>query len=274
MPQRVTCNDCGCTLYQGPDLKPPDEIISWYKNGCCPDCGKKINWKPINTIVKPAEGELETICPPDVKRETREVEYKHTVERRQGKYRFSYDIQATILVALEKGIPLKKVFNPKGRYFSPKYRKILDNLVSMGYVEKDANKVSKTGDFILHAYKTLKSISKGEDVEYTILGEDVKELAFNLSKNIKHRCKYDTYFAILNEAKEPKNKNCLMKNARINTSFMNRFLPELIEAGLIQDIGENNFKTTERGQFFINQYLYFILFEKGGTNEDKWEILD
>ena len=27
MPQRVACQGCGHVLYEGPDLRPPDEIL-------------------------------------------------------------------------------------------------------------------------------------------------------------------------------------------------------------------------------------------------------
>ncbi len=54
MPQTVTCNQCGYLLYEGSELKPPDEIISKH-NGKCPKCGKKLALVPINVEVKPVK---------------------------------------------------------------------------------------------------------------------------------------------------------------------------------------------------------------------------
>ncbi|MEM3609201.1 MAG: hypothetical protein QXM65_08130 [Candidatus Bathyarchaeia archaeon] len=52
MPQRVICQGCGQVLYEGVDLKPPDEILNQY-NGKCPKCGKKLSLIPIDVDVKP-----------------------------------------------------------------------------------------------------------------------------------------------------------------------------------------------------------------------------
>jgi NAD-dependent SIR2 family protein deacetylase len=52
MPQRVACQGCGHTLYEGPDLRPPDEILHEHE-GKCPKCGKKLSLVPINVDVKP-----------------------------------------------------------------------------------------------------------------------------------------------------------------------------------------------------------------------------
>jgi DNA-directed RNA polymerase subunit RPC12/RpoP len=54
MPQRVICEKCGAVLYDGIELKPPDEIIQNY-DGKCPTCGKKLSFVPKNVEVKPAE---------------------------------------------------------------------------------------------------------------------------------------------------------------------------------------------------------------------------
>ncbi|MEM0313556.1 MAG: hypothetical protein QW056_00465 [Candidatus Bathyarchaeia archaeon] len=54
MPQRVTCNQCGHLLYEGVDLKPPDEIISKY-DGKCPKCGRKLALIPVNVDIKPCK---------------------------------------------------------------------------------------------------------------------------------------------------------------------------------------------------------------------------
>jgi ribosomal protein S27AE len=52
MPQRVVCQQCGYVLHEGPELKPPDEILHQH-NGKCPRCGKKLSLIPINVEVKP-----------------------------------------------------------------------------------------------------------------------------------------------------------------------------------------------------------------------------
>ena len=53
MPQRVACDSCGEVLYNGKDLKPPDEIILSH-DGKCPKCSKKLSFTPINVEVRPA----------------------------------------------------------------------------------------------------------------------------------------------------------------------------------------------------------------------------
>ena len=52
MPQKVVCHECGFILYEGSDLKPPDEIIQTC-DGKCPKCGKKLSFVPRNVEVKP-----------------------------------------------------------------------------------------------------------------------------------------------------------------------------------------------------------------------------
>ncbi len=52
MPQRVLCQGCNHILYEGPELRPPDEIIH-SNGGKCPKCGKKLSLLPINVEVKP-----------------------------------------------------------------------------------------------------------------------------------------------------------------------------------------------------------------------------
>ncbi|MGQ9530328.1 MAG: hypothetical protein ACUVQX_02450 [Candidatus Bathycorpusculaceae bacterium] len=52
MPQRVVCEGCGHVLYEGTELKPPDEILHQH-GGKCPKCGKKLSLIPINVEVKP-----------------------------------------------------------------------------------------------------------------------------------------------------------------------------------------------------------------------------
>ncbi|MCJ7767483.1 hypothetical protein MUP79_03725 [Candidatus Bathyarchaeota archaeon] len=52
MPQHVTCQGCGHILYDGAELRPPDEIIHEH-DGKCPKCGKKLSFIPIDVNVKP-----------------------------------------------------------------------------------------------------------------------------------------------------------------------------------------------------------------------------
>jgi len=52
MPQRVVCHGCNHVLYEGTELKPPDEILHQYE-GICPKCGKKLSLLPIDVEVKP-----------------------------------------------------------------------------------------------------------------------------------------------------------------------------------------------------------------------------
>lgn len=52
MPQRVACQGCGHVLYDGPELRPPDEILHEI-DGKCPNCGKKLSLVPIDVDVKP-----------------------------------------------------------------------------------------------------------------------------------------------------------------------------------------------------------------------------
>jgi ribosomal protein S27AE len=54
LPQRVVCQQCGVVLYEGAELKPPDEILHQF-NGKCPKCGKKLSLLPINVEVKPTK---------------------------------------------------------------------------------------------------------------------------------------------------------------------------------------------------------------------------
>jgi len=54
LPQQVNCHECGAVLYQGEDLKSPEEIIQMH-DGKCPECGKKLSLVPLNVEVKPAK---------------------------------------------------------------------------------------------------------------------------------------------------------------------------------------------------------------------------
>jgi RNase P subunit RPR2 len=53
MPQRVFCKKCGTVLYEGAELKGPDEIIQQY-NGKCPKCSERLSLVPEEVVVKPA----------------------------------------------------------------------------------------------------------------------------------------------------------------------------------------------------------------------------
>jgi DNA-directed RNA polymerase subunit RPC12/RpoP len=52
VPQRVVCQGCGHVLYEGADIKPPDEIIHEHE-GKCPKCSKKLSLIPEDVDVKP-----------------------------------------------------------------------------------------------------------------------------------------------------------------------------------------------------------------------------
>ena len=67
MPQKVLCSKCGKTLYEGLDLKPPDEIIKAY-DGNCPGCGKKLGFYPENVEIRIAlKRGVETTLPQNPK---------------------------------------------------------------------------------------------------------------------------------------------------------------------------------------------------------------
>jgi len=52
MPQRVICHGCKHILYEGKDLKPPDEVIAQH-GGKCPKCDRKLSLLPMEVEVKP-----------------------------------------------------------------------------------------------------------------------------------------------------------------------------------------------------------------------------
>jgi len=52
MPQSVICHECRHVLYNGKNLKPPDEIILKH-DGKCPNCGKKLALVPIDVEISP-----------------------------------------------------------------------------------------------------------------------------------------------------------------------------------------------------------------------------
>jgi hypothetical protein len=52
MPQRVICHECKHILYEGSELKPPDEVIQQH-GGKCPKCSRKLSLMPLDVEVKP-----------------------------------------------------------------------------------------------------------------------------------------------------------------------------------------------------------------------------
>ena len=57
MPQRVICHECSHVLYEGVELRPPDEIIS-LNGGKCPKCNRKLSLLPMDVEVKPLSKRL------------------------------------------------------------------------------------------------------------------------------------------------------------------------------------------------------------------------
>ncbi|UCE16525.1 MAG: hypothetical protein JSV12_02635 [Candidatus Bathyarchaeota archaeon] len=51
LPQQVVCEECGRILYDGVDLRPPEELIQEY-DGKCPKCGKKLSFAPKKIEIK------------------------------------------------------------------------------------------------------------------------------------------------------------------------------------------------------------------------------
>jgi len=54
LPQQVNCLACGAVLYQGEELKSPEEILQMHE-GKCPKCGEQLSLTPQNVEVKPAK---------------------------------------------------------------------------------------------------------------------------------------------------------------------------------------------------------------------------
>jgi len=53
LPQRVNCDECGAILYEGEELKSPEDILQMH-NGKCPQCGRDLSLTPKNIEVKAA----------------------------------------------------------------------------------------------------------------------------------------------------------------------------------------------------------------------------
>jgi len=52
VPQRVFCDACGTTLYDGPELESPSEIILRY-NGACPKCQRSLSYESNRVKILP-----------------------------------------------------------------------------------------------------------------------------------------------------------------------------------------------------------------------------
>ena len=50
LPQKVNCHQCGYVLYQGEELRSPEEILQVHE-GKCPKCGTKLSLSPMNVDV-------------------------------------------------------------------------------------------------------------------------------------------------------------------------------------------------------------------------------
>jgi len=53
LPQRVDCDECGAVLYEGEELKSPEDILQMY-DGKCPKCGRNLSLTPKRIEVKAA----------------------------------------------------------------------------------------------------------------------------------------------------------------------------------------------------------------------------
>jgi len=53
LPQRVDCDKCGAVLYEGEELKSPEDILQMY-DGKCPKCGRNLSLTPKKIEVKAA----------------------------------------------------------------------------------------------------------------------------------------------------------------------------------------------------------------------------
>ena len=51
MPQKIICDACGEILYEGADLKPPEEVIQQF-NGKCPKCSRQLTFNPVKVDIK------------------------------------------------------------------------------------------------------------------------------------------------------------------------------------------------------------------------------
>ncbi len=58
MPQKIVCEECGFSLYEGAEVKQPIEIILQY-DGKCPKCGKDLEYNVSNIQVNLIDKERE-----------------------------------------------------------------------------------------------------------------------------------------------------------------------------------------------------------------------
>jgi hypothetical protein len=54
LPQIIYCGNCKHVLYNGAELKPPDEVMQ-ANGGYCPKCGKKLNFEIEEVEIAPVE---------------------------------------------------------------------------------------------------------------------------------------------------------------------------------------------------------------------------
>jgi len=54
VPLRAICHKCGTILYEGAEVKAPNEIISNY-DGKCPKCGRKLSFIPKRVEIELVE---------------------------------------------------------------------------------------------------------------------------------------------------------------------------------------------------------------------------
>jgi len=52
MPQKITCSECGCNLYEGDILKSPQDILKKYE-GRCPKCHRKLSFSSGGVEITP-----------------------------------------------------------------------------------------------------------------------------------------------------------------------------------------------------------------------------
>jgi len=58
MPQRVICSECAHVLYEGDNLRSPQDIAKKYE-GRCPSCGKILKASMESVSIYPYEGKDE-----------------------------------------------------------------------------------------------------------------------------------------------------------------------------------------------------------------------
>ena len=81
MPELVICKKCGAVLYEGEELKSPEQVILDH-DGKCPNCGKKLSYIPKSFEVKPVDetNQLRQL-EPEKKRPQRKKSWNRTRKR-------------------------------------------------------------------------------------------------------------------------------------------------------------------------------------------------